>query len=537
MTVVLVRLKLALLAAGLRRGGSAAQISIGVAFGMAATAGVVVGGGLVLARGATVGTRDDVTVVVATTLFLGWVLLPLLAAASDGTLEVDRLASFPLRLHQLMPGLLAASLVGTGGLFSVLVLIGLAGGVAPSVGAGAVIVLALAALLALCSATSRLVTALLSGAAHRRRWRDLAVFAAPLLVVALNVGFQLASRASRTGADAPGWVRGAGRAAGYLPSGLPLRSVSAAIDGRTAAAALWLVGSLAAVAVVTAGWGAVTARALTSSGSSAPTSGRSAATTAGGTPLFRGLCRLLPRTRVGVVAAKELRLQWRDPRQRVVLVSPLFAGAPLMASGAFFDTALSSRHGLVAAVPAFLLAASSTNLFGFDGPAHWVNVAAGDDVRADLGGKLLAKGLTAMVAAVVVAAGVAGWTGSPTALVAGVGLAACAIGVALGMAVPWSVNTPVPVPDTAANVFSSGNAGGGTAQVGPSLAVMFGGGAVVAPFAVVSFAILDRPVLLAVVVLVELAVGAVALHVGLNSAVRASAGRQPELLAALSARR
>jgi ABC-2 type transport system permease protein len=234
------------------------------------------------------------------------------------------------------------------------------------------------------------------------------------------------------------------------------------------------------------------------------------------------------------VAAKDLRLTWRDPRQRAALLGAMFVGF-LPAFGSRVLTSTNPRLVLAAALPAYAIAATSTNLYGFDGPALWTNVAAGDDPASDLGGKNLAR-LVLTVPFVVVLAAVAVWrVHSVTFLVPGLALAVGAFGMNLGFADIASVVAPLPMPDNPSNVFSAGNSGRGLAAVLPSMMVLFGGLLLSVPLLVPLFKS-SSPAVLSLTSSACVLWGLGGWWAGFRFAVRRSAPRQPELLAALSAR-
>jgi len=528
---VLVRLKINLLRAGLRTGGMAGTITFGWAVATAVLVGASAGFSLVFARISPAQYRDDVIVTTATLLMVLWVIGPVLAAAVDGTLEVDKLAQFPLTANQLVPGLLAASVVGTGGLATLLALAGLAIGVVPASPLALVVLAALAVLLLQCVALSRLATTALSGVAKKRRWRDLAVLVVPVLVISINVGFQVFANAAATRGDLVRWPSAVVQVVLWMPSGLSARAVIAADHGRVLGSMGWLMASVAALGALLMAWGWATQRVLTSASSTAP--GARASRSGGRTlPLFGGVLGAVPRTRAGVVAAKELRLQWRDPRQRVALIMPL-VGLAGPALGGFLAGNPDPRTVLFCAVPALLLGSSAMNLYGFDGFAHWVNVAAGDDARSDILGKVGAKAVTALVASLVMAVVLAARAGSPASVAAGMALSVCTLGICLGMGLPYSVKNPVPIPDTPGNLYSSGNIGANMAQFGPALIVMFGSLALTAPFGIAALVLFDNPFALGVVSLAAVGTGMAAGGLGVRASIRMSADRQPELLARL----
>ncbi|MYS70055.1 transporter, partial [Streptomyces sp. SID5926] len=67
-----------------------------------------------------------VAVPCAAVLALGWAVMPLFFPSGDETLDPTRLVMLPLRPRPLVRGLLTASLVGIGPLFTALLLVGCA---------------------------------------------------------------------------------------------------------------------------------------------------------------------------------------------------------------------------------------------------------------------------------------------------------------------------------------------------------------------------------------------------------------------------
>jgi ABC-2 type transport system permease protein len=531
---VLLRLKLRLLWAGLRTGGGRGAVGFVLALLWSLVAGVVIGGLFVLARTLDARPATDATAIAFAVVLLGWVLGPVVVAGSEGTLESDRLALFPLSRRQLMPGLLLAAVAGFGGLATVLILVGAVIGMAAPSPLALVTVAAAACHLLLCAGLSRLVTTAISGAVRTRRWRDVALFAGPLLGLSVNVAIQVLTRAAiptepGQPGHAAGLVRGIATVARFFPSAPAALAIGYARAGRIGLALLSLVAAAALVVGVVALWGRVLDRVLTSAG------------TRGGRlrgearrPLIPRWLPFLPANRLGAVAAKELRLTWRDPRQRAALLAAMFIGfVPAFSLRVFTST--NPRLALAAALPAYALASTATNQYGYDGAAHWTNVAAGDDPAADLGGKNLAR-LVITAPFVALLAAVAVWRASSLAyLVPGVALAAGAFGMNLGFADIASVVAPLPMPDNPSNVFSAGNSGRGLAAVGPTLGVLFGGLVFSAPLLIVLL-VTSSPAVLSLASMGCVLWGAGGWWLGFGYAVRRSLPRQPELLAALSTR-
>jgi ABC-2 type transport system permease protein len=525
---VLVRLKLALLRAGLEtagihgRLGAALALVLGLAFGAL--------GAVLLAAVRLLDPADatDATCAGFALLLLLWLLGPIVTASSDGTLDPDRLAPFPLTRAELIPGLLLGALVGFGGLVSVLTVAGAVVGMAPASPLAVVTVAGVLLHLGLCAAGSRLVGTAVSGAARTRRWRDIALVAGPVIALSLNIGMQLVSRSFAEsdrrgiGSDAP--VRVAARVFGG-PAAL---AVGMAREGRPVEAVAALLAAGVLLLTVMLGWAIVLERVMTVDGGS-----RSVAS-ADIRPLRPRLVAWLPAGRLGAVAAKELRLVWRDPRQRANLFGALLGSiVPLFSFRVLASS--SPRIALIAAVPAFVLGTQATNQFGYDGPAHWVSVATADDPRAELLGKNLARLLEALPFLVVALVVLSLRAGDVAFVVPAAGLAAAAFGTAVGVGNWFSVSSPVPLPESRTNVFSAGNTGQGLAAAGPALATLFGSAAFLSPLIVALILVDARPVLQALGV-AGMVVGGLVWTVGTRASIRHWRPRQPELLAALSNR-
>src|SRR5204863_6242825 len=154
-----VRLKLRLLRNGVRAGWQrAAGMIVGLVFSIPLA---IVGFGILAAARSERADQSAIAVLVFTAVFLGWACFPVLGFGSDETLDPTRLALFPLGRRDLMPGLLAASVIGVAPLATVLALSGSLVGFAPA-SLGAVVVAAAPLVeLALCLTASRaVVTAL-----------------------------------------------------------------------------------------------------------------------------------------------------------------------------------------------------------------------------------------------------------------------------------------------------------------------------------------------------------------------------------------
>jgi ABC-2 type transport system permease protein len=516
----LVRLKLALLRGGLASLGVKGKVAFGVAYVFSVALGLSLGGLMVALRGAPARDFADVTHLAFGLMFLAWVFGPVLTVASENTLEVDRLALFPISGRDLMTGLLLASMVGFGGLVTVLVLLGALAGTAPVSPAALVTVAAVVVQFALCVAASRLVSTALSAATRKRRWRDLALTIAPMSFFVLNLAMQ-----RRQGSPVPV------RLLELLPSGLASNAVVAAHDERAGLGVGLVVAGAIVVAVLLWLWWRAIGRVLTTAVESGGPARSGPASRVGANPLFPRWAPWLPAGRVGAVAAKELRLQWREPRRRTGVISTaFFALLPLVS----MRGAVGAGHGLVlfALFPAVMFGIGALNQYGFDGPRFWMHVAAGDDPRSDLLGKNLECVIVAVPLVLVEAVGLAlmshGWEYVLPALA----LTVLTLGLALGIGNVMSVAFPIALPESSTNMWAS-NSSQSMQMMLPALGSMIGFAVVLVPLVLVALARAGSGAMAAVMA-AEVVVAWLVWRAGLGLAVRRSADRQPELLAELS---
>ena len=155
-TPVVVRLKLSLLRNGLKQSGGRRAAYI-----VSAVAVVLFGALQLLGLIALHGNAHALSVVtlLVAVLALGWAVMPLFFPSGDETLDPTRLVMLPLRPRPLVRALLAASLVGIGPLFTLLMLAGSVIAVAHGGAAYAVGVLAVVLGLLVCVALARAVAA------------------------------------------------------------------------------------------------------------------------------------------------------------------------------------------------------------------------------------------------------------------------------------------------------------------------------------------------------------------------------------------
>lgn len=527
MARIFLRLKLRLLANGL---GASKGRQIGVAVG--AVFGLVLG---VLGYGALASLHGnpratDGVVIAFGGAMVAWVVLPLLTFGTDDTLDPSRLALLPLTRTQLLGGLLVASAVGVAPLATVGALAGVFAGVR---GGGATMVVTAVAILLellLCIAGSRALTTALSGWSRSRKGRDFSVVATAVLGGGFYVVSQVIAPRIRGGLSSAG-LRRLASILRWTPGGQAAAAIGAAAgsSGLAAAAGHLAVAGAGAVLLL-AWWG----RSLGRSMVSGDRSGTEGAGTAGADLFPRPLARLLPRSRLGAVAARDLRYAWRDPRRRADLVTALVFGTVVPLVPAIRFGHLGRGHVFAAASVAIFGSRQVLNQFGNDGSSLWTNLQAAGDLGADVAGKNLAVALVLGPMVLAVAVALAALLGAWSYLVSAVAVAYGVMGVVLGVGDVASVLAPYPLPDRTTNLYAT-NTGQGCATGLIQLGFLAVVGLVAAPIGVLAIVgVKGSTAALVAAVPLAPAYGAAVWWGGRAVAVQRLLHRGPELLAAVS---
>jgi ABC-2 type transport system permease protein len=445
---IFARLKLRLLAGNVRS-DTGRQVGFALSTGMALIFGT---GGFLMAVQLRLRTDDvapGVAVVAFTVLAFGWCVLPVLAFGVDETLDPARLALLPLRRRDLMAGLLASSLVGLWPAATALILVGLVIGAAPGPGGVAVGVVSALLMLALCVCLARAITTSLAGLLRSRRGRDLMLavgLGVTILAQMPNLVLNGTVSASPSRADFDRVVD----TLEWAPPGMAARAM---VDTNP----LWLVPVALVVVLVGRWWMFALERQQV---------GVDASTAA----MVRRR-RWNPRGPQGGVTLKELAYLRRDPRRTVGLIT-----------GMVMTVVLTFTWGADGAGPlapvgfgALLLAMQSSNLFGSDGNALWMNVVTWSgwrEIRTDLAGRQVAYALVAVPALVPMSIASGLISSSTAADVAEALLVGWTIlGLTLAATAVTSVRVPFALPDRA-NSFSGAAPGQGGKALASSLTVM-----------------------------------------------------------------
>lgn len=518
----LVRLKLRLIANRARTSkGGVAQLVIACVFALA------VGGTGALLAIAAAHARDPrvsngVIVIGASLIAFGWAALPLLSFGSDESLDPAKLVLFPLRRKPLMQGLLASAFVGPAPATVILVVLGAMIGYASGPGTVLVIV-ALVLLLVLSAATARTLSTVLASGLTSRRGRDATIVITSLLAIAAQ-GLRFV-RFSAVDANAIDGVTGVIR---WWPPGMLGHAVVDARAGNLLVATIQLLPAAILIPVLVWWWGRALERSMT-----VVKGGQTATRRSSGDALPLRIPHLgfLDRGPWGAVAARELRYVGREPRRKVTLVNSVLFGIALPVYAAIRGGSDDgSKAVLLATVAGYIAVLGSSNQFGLDGPAAWLDAIAGDTIRSVLIGKNVAVTIEILpivaVVGVLTAALTGGWQYLPAAIV----LALAGLGVGLATANVVSVRYPIPLPESRSPFASSGGGQGCSTSFILFVCVMLQNVLLLPVAVAVAIAAFAQPAWMLVVVPIAALYGGGMWLVGLHLATNQGRARMPEIL-------
>lgn len=522
------RLRIALFRAGFKTGNIGASVAAVLSLVWAMGAGMTgLVGGIAL-RFAPEEFKVTIVQVALAAIYLIWLLGPLTVAGTDAAMDPVKFVLLPLTRRDLAAGLGAASLVGPGGVSTSLTVLGLIAGLAPFGPGLLVVVLGGLLFLALCSISSRCLVSLVGIGLRRRGIRDILAVAIPLTLILFgqlpNI-LQNVSRAAGKETTTAVWhtilmlLR-------FLPSSFAAETMLGGHNNRLLLPLLEMAGGTLLCLALGWAWSVLLRRVMTTP------PGMEGAARSRKARGFRTGC-LVPwlSKRAGAVADKDLTLLFREPAQRVQLIMAVILGMAAAIIPGFITR--NPLVGFIGAALGLLLGTFNSNLYGYDGSSAWVNVAAGDNAKADLAGKVIAR-LLVFTPVVALATVVLGVVAGPSLLPATLG---CAIGtwlLCMGMATLQSVIAPYPVVYSEDSVMprSQGSFQAVIAQfVGFPVA-----GLLMGPFIGVGMWWRANPFAMWAVGCGALVMGALTLYACYRMAVIYAGPRQPELLQRVSKR-
>lgn len=451
MVALLVGLKLSLLRNMMRQ---SPWRLVGVVIAIITGLGFLVFGviGVGAARLLPVEQASLVVVLGGSALIIGWMVLPILLFGTDETLDPSRFALLPLSARQLLPGLLAAGVVGVPGV--VTIGIAMATVATWSRGLGPALVALFGALLGILIAllSARVLTSALAGLLTSRRFKDLA----GVILLALFMGFALGSNALSALAigepqDIERRLLGVVAVLGWTPLGWAWSAPVDAASGAPVAAILKLALATILVMILAFLWHHFLAVRLTST---VATHSSSVRVREGRTLLDR----ILPKDAVGASAAKSLRYWRRDPRYIASIAGVIIAPVAVVLANVF-TAGLGPWLVWMPVVLAFVVGTSLSQDISYDGSAFWTQISSGIPGRVDLAGRALAVLVWSVPLVMVTLIGLTALTDAWALLPRTVGLSAAMLGGGVGVGVWVTAHWQGPAPPPGASPFSSG---GGT---------------------------------------------------------------------------
>ncbi|ADX73583.1 transporter [Pseudarthrobacter phenanthrenivorans] len=455
MVAHLLRLKLTLLRNGLRR--SPWQL-VGMAFaglyalGLVATLVVA----LVLLRNAPHDLAYTAVVLGGSSAVLGWGIIPVVASATDMTLDPARFTTFAIPMKQLLAGLALGGLIGIPGVATSLVALSTvvtwSRGILPALAAFTGAVLGVLT----CVVLAKVVTTATASLASSRRFKDVSAIA---FMVPLVLMGPIVAGVSQGISASTEFLPGFARTVSWTPLGAPWSLAGDMAAGRPGAAALKLLISVAALAALAWSWKVLLERALVTppyAGSGKRKGGR------------LGLLGVLPAVPAGAVMARSLTYWFRDPRYSGSLVVIPLLPVVLVFQGS--QTGDYTSLGFLAPLSAFILAWSISADVSYDNTAFALHLATGVRGVADRLGRALACLAFALPVVLVFAVGYSSFTGDWAGLPGQLGLSLGILFTGLGLSSVVSARYTVAVPLPGDSPFKKppGN-------VGQTLAVQFGG--------------------------------------------------------------
>ncbi|GAA3564805.1 hypothetical protein GCM10022197_20620 [Microlunatus spumicola] len=528
MVALLVGLKLTLLRNSLRR---SVWRTVGLVLGAVYALGIVVAAyaGLVALRWTSTTVTTQVTVLAYAALTLGWLLLSLLVFGVDETVDPARFALLPVRARELVPGLLAAALVGVPGAATVLLALGLVVTWArtPALAVAALVAAVLGTLT--CVLLARTATSAFAASLSSRRFRDLAAVLLAVVGAGLGVGINVLSRAAVDNLDdLAGVLDRLVAVASWTPFGWAWALPGDVARGAWAQAGLHLVLATALVAGLAVAWTHVLGRRLTE-----PGTGGSGSATVGRAAWVE---RLYPPDAAGAVAVRSLRYWRRDPRHLATLASALVTPLVLFVVLGMNPDGATRLTVFVPAVLALLIGTSAAQDLSFDGSAVWLHISTGVPGADDRRGRVLASltvfGPLLVVMHLVVAAVSGAWSDLPGAVGLSAALTLGGLGVGSWVGALWQWPGPAP----GENPFQRGSSGGLPA-LASAMTVLTGTFVAGLPaLALVVLGVLVDPLYGWAALPVGLLTGLVLLRVGMVQGGRLLDRRWPEVLRAVSER-
>ncbi|MET4003423.1 ABC-2 type transport system permease protein [Arthrobacter sp. UYCu511] len=524
MVAHLLRLKIALLRNSMKRTPwQLVGLIIGALYGLGILVMVLVGLAVLGATdSALVGT---VLVLAGAALFLGWLIVPVVAAGLDMTLDPARFTTYAIPMKSMLTGLALSGFIGIPGAITLLAAVGTAAAWwrHPVAAVAALICGALAALT--CIVASRAITAASTSLASSRRFKD--VSGIVVLVPLMLMGPIIAGISSGI-TDFADFLPQLANTVSWTPLGAIWAVPAAIASGAYGAAAVKFLIALATIAALTWVWKVCLVRALVTPAFSG---------TAKRNPGKLGFFAMFAQTPTGAIAARCLTYWFRDPRYSAgLLISPLipvvlvFGGS--QTGGMDAVGPILSYSGAIAA---FMIAWSISSDISYDSTAFALHLASGVCGKADRTGRVLAAAVLALPLGLLFAIAGSVVSGTWAQFPPAVGLIMGATGAGLGLASVLSSRFTMMAPLPGESPMKS-KPGNSFATVLVQLGGFVGAGVLAAPVAVLVIigAVTGQPLFGWLALLVGLLLGALYVVLGIRIGGAQYERRGPELLQSVS---
>lgn len=527
MVAHLIRLKLTLLRNSLKRSPwQLVGLIIGGLYGLGVLVTVIVG--LAVLGSGEADFIGTVIVLAGAALILGWLIIPVVAAGLDMTLDPARFTTYAIPMKSMLTGLLVSSFIGIPGAITLIASIGTAASWwrHPLAALVALVCGVLGAVT--CIAASRAITAASASLASTRRFKD---FSGIVLLLPLMFLGPIITSVSDGVSNLRDYLPALANTVSWTPLGAIWAVPADVAQGHFGAAGVKFLIAVASIGALVWVWKVCLSRALVTpayAGGSRRRGGK------------LGFFTWFPATPAGAVAARCLSYWFRDPRYSAgLLIAPLmplvfvFAG-----SQAGSGDALGVALGFGGALAAFLVVWSISADISYDNTAFALHIATGVDGRADRIGRALAAGALALPLGLVYAVVGGILVKDLGQLVATVGLVLGVVGSGLGLASVFSARFTMnaPLPGESPLKTRPGN-GLSTALI--QMAGFCGLGVMVLPELILSIVALatGQMVFAWLALLVGVVLGAVFLAIGIRMGAKVYNDRAPELLLAVSVNR
>ena len=411
--------------------------------------------------------------------FLAWITLPVIIFPLDENLDPQQLAVLPISGTQMVQGLTAASLVAPATIVPVVLL----GANAAVLSSGWwIVVPASAVYIGLLMVGAQLFSSFVSSILRTRRGRDIATF----LVLGLAAGSFFIYRTVTRTVETMGMQQAALSHsimdwAVLIPPVAAQRAITEAAQGNAISALFFLAVSAGWLLVLAYAWRRLLEWMLTT-----PAEGSRPAAKARRHGMATGAWGVIP-----TLARKELRFYVRDPRQRlvwtgtVIFVGLAVAGTVMGATG-FFDIRDRAWAPLVAPILVLFVGLPiALNLFGWERNAASYLFVLPPKPHQLLIGKNIAVSIGLTIETVILAIGLAWFTGQWSWIWMVIPLMVAAIGCQLAVGNFVSVITPLRLPREGTDVFAQSTEQGCLAIVSQTVSFFAIGLLLVPPASVV----------------------------------------------------